>query len=176
MSSNILRVEGLKPRELRRKVVIEAQMRIGAAWGEVCLLNLSSRGALARSAEPPPKGTYVEFRRGSHVIVACVMWAEKHRFGVRTQDPIRVDDLISDPDGSSASANGSAQVQPNAKWKQAYKRPAGQQHEQSRMMARSMEFCILVGSGVICAGVAFALVQTAVSEPMSQISEALTPR
>ena len=168
-----VRVESLQPRELRRKVVIGARMRIGATWSDVCLLNLSSRGALVQTAVPPPKGTYLEVRRGSHMIVARVMWAENHRFGVCSQDPINVDDLISDPDGSSHT-NQTARTQPNVD-RRKYKRASEQAHEESRMMARSMEFCIVVGAGVLCAGVAFSLVQAAVAEPMSQISEALAP-
>lgn len=55
----------MKPRELRRKVLISARMRTGASWGDVCLLNLSSRGVLAQAAVPPPKGAYIEVRRGT---------------------------------------------------------------------------------------------------------------
>lgn len=149
-------------------------MRVGAAWSDVCLLNLSSRGALAQSAIAPPKGAYLEVRRGSHVIVARVMWAEKDRFGICTQDPIRVDQLISDPDGS-LQRNADTGAHPDADRRLTYRRPSEQKHEQSRVMARSMEFCILVGSGVVCAGVAFSLIQAAVAEPMAQISEALAP-
>ena len=149
-------------------------MRIGAAWSDVCLLNLSSRGALAQATVTPMKGTYLEVRRGSHVIIARVMWVEKHRFGICTQDPISVDDLISDPDGSANAKEGTG-AQPDSDRRIMYKRPLGQQHEQSRTMARSIEFCVLVGAGVACAGVAFSLIQAAVAEPMAQISEALTP-
>ena len=46
-------------------------MRSGASWHDVCILNLSLHGAGIQALEPPARGSYVEIRRGSHVIIAA---------------------------------------------------------------------------------------------------------
>ena len=166
----------MKPREPRRKILIAARMRAGSAWGEVCLLNISSRGALAQAAVPPPKGTYVEVRRGSHVLTARVVWTEKHRFGVFTQDPIRIDEFISEPDNSNNRDGQSAETQHQADRRAFTRNPASDGHERSRFMARSMEFCFFVGSVAICSGIAFTAVRAALAEPMAQVSAILSPK
>lgn len=166
----------MKPRELRRKVLIGARMRTGASWGDVCLLNLSSRGVLAQAAVPPPKGTYIEVRRGSHLIVARVVWAEKHKFGLCTQDAIGIDAIIADTVGAKSRAPAS-QIEHQADRRSvARTRNAGERHERSRLMARAMEFCFLVGSGAMLASLAFSLVQQSVAAPMSQVRSALSPQ
>ena len=75
-------------REERQKVMIKARMRSGVSWRDVCILNLSVHGVGIQAAEPPARGTYVEIRRGSQVIVARVAWAKGHRAGLRSQDAI----------------------------------------------------------------------------------------
>ena len=75
-------------------------MLAGAAWSDVCIVNLSSRGAGLQCACPPVRGTYVEIRRGSHVLVGQVMWSAGHRFGVRTQDRLAVNAIIANSIGS----------------------------------------------------------------------------
>lgn len=66
----------VKPREERQKVMIKARMRTGVSWHDVCILNLSAHGVGLQAAEPPARGTYVEIRRGPHVIVARVAWSK----------------------------------------------------------------------------------------------------
>lgn len=58
-----------KKREERVKVLAKARMRDGSAWSDVCLVNLSSRGAGLQCAAPPSTGTYVEIKRGSNVLI-----------------------------------------------------------------------------------------------------------
>lgn len=92
----------IKAREPRKKALLVARVRSGTTWRDVSLLNLSSRGALVQSANPPPQGAYIEVRRGSHDIVARVMWTDKHRFGIHSQDAIAVDEIISERDSAKA--------------------------------------------------------------------------
>ena len=53
-----------RPRELRRRVVIPARLRTGAQWTDACILNISSRGLLIRTARPVPEGSFVDVRKG----------------------------------------------------------------------------------------------------------------
>lgn len=86
----------MKPREPRLKVLVRARIKVGAGWHDGCILNVSSRGLMMQAAEPPPRGSYLEIRRGALVIVARVMWAKNHRFGVKSQDKLPVDAIVSD--------------------------------------------------------------------------------
>lgn len=147
-------------------------MRAGAAWGGVSLLNISSRGALAHAEVSPPKGSYIEIRRGAHVIIAQVVWADHQRFGVRTQDPIGVDAMLADPDGPIGS--GQAREPEAADRRAAPRRPAlGERHERSRIIARHLEYCCLVGASAVMAGIALSLAKAAIAVPLSQASAVL---
>ena len=75
--------------------MLVARMRDGATWSDANILNLSSRGLLLHAARPPSRGTYIEVRRGGYVIIGRVIWAEENRFGVRAQDGLEIDSLIS---------------------------------------------------------------------------------
>jgi len=164
----------VKPREPRRTVLIRARMRTGSAWGGVNLLNLSSRGALAQAEASPPKGSYIEIRRGAQVIVARVVWAEAQRFGLRTQDPIGIDDILADRDGSS-STGPPGQRHSDAE-RRAAPRPNGaarDRHEQSRLFARCLEYSCMAGFGAVMAVAVLDLARAALAGPLSQVGAAL---
>ena len=78
----------MKHREQRNKVLAKARMQCGARWQDVAILNYSAHGLGLTCEDPPPRGTFIEVRRGPFVIIARVAWTKGHRFGVRTQDPV----------------------------------------------------------------------------------------
>lgn len=162
----------LKPREPRHKALITARIRYGSAWGDVCLLNVSSRGALVQAPVPPPKGSYIEVRRGSQIIVARVMWAEQHRFGIYSQDPIAVDDLIS---GRAPTAHKLCDKKQDGDDRRRSPRTltVGERHEQSRLKARSAEFFCLGAAATIAASLVFRLIQMFLAGSMSQVTAVL---
>jgi len=88
---------GFRPREERITVLIPSRMRVGSAWTDVVIHNVSSRGLMGGSDMPPAPGSYIEIRRGTIVIVGRVMWGKGRFFGVRTQDRISVKALIDEP-------------------------------------------------------------------------------
>src|SRR5690349_16447421 len=92
----------MKQREPRRNVLIRARMRNGPSWADVNIRNISSRGLMVQAASSPPRGSYVELRRGRHAIVARVAWSNGRRFGVQTQDRLDVDAIVAEPDQSSS--------------------------------------------------------------------------
>ena len=155
----------LKKREERVKVLAKARLRNGNAWSDVCLVNLSSRGAGLQCATPPNVGTYVEVKRGSNVvIVGRVAWSNGHRFGIRTQDVIWVNAVLNDVAMEQAPA---AVVERRALTR------TTTNHERSRLLARRVQ-----GFSVLAASMCFALivgsmVQSAVSRPMEAISTAM---
>ena len=164
----------LKPRETRRKVMIHARMRIGASWNEVCILNISPRGLAMQAAAAPPRGTYLEIRRGGHEIMACVMWASHHRFGVRTQDALMIDDIIHHPDRPVAAPADDAASQALAV-RSVSRRKVAERLEHSRMLSRAMEFAVIGAFAAGAAAVTYAAVAEVLARPLAEASAALAP-
>lgn len=92
-----------KRRHARRKVLIPARMKQGVGWSDVCIRDLSARGLLVQAGAPPVRGTYVEIRRGVHIIIAKVAWSKGPYFGLTSQDCLPVDALILQPQSATAS-------------------------------------------------------------------------
>jgi hypothetical protein len=147
-------------------------MRCGAHWRDARMLNLSSRGVGLSAGAPPEPGTYVEIRRGAHVIVARVMWTAGLRFGVRTQDPVQVEALIREPDASDAPAPAPAPSgQPLERRRAA--RSISRQHERSRALARMLESMFLGFLAIAAALLVFDLVKQSFQRPLAATERAL---
>src|SRR5215213_8031992 len=86
---------GQRPRELRRKVVMPARLRVGSGWANACILNISSRGLMIRSTGAGVPGSVVELRRGDQVILARVVWRHGSRAGLRAEDHLPVEEILS---------------------------------------------------------------------------------
>ena len=56
--------QSFRPRELRRKLLVPARLRHGAAWSDTCIVNISSRGLMIHSSRPLQPGSKVEVYRG----------------------------------------------------------------------------------------------------------------
>lgn len=150
--------------------MISARMRAGATWSDACILNLSRQGMLLRSSNVPNRGSYLEIRRGAHVIVARVVWSSPDRFGVRTQDPVPADRLIHDPEGNPASQKSGESGFVD---RRSAPRPSRHRHEASRHRARAMEFGTFLLIGAVATLVVGEAVAHALGEPMSAVSAAL---
>jgi hypothetical protein len=164
-----MRWVALKPRENREKVMVRARMRVDASWQDVCILNVSLHGLGIQAAQPPGRGSYVEIRRGTHVIIARIAWARGHRAGLRSQDPIFIQPLIREQPAPAASPAG---LQPPAERRHSA-RPPQEAHQSSRQLARATEFaCFGVVACALGVG-AFGAVEAALAKPLQQISLAL---
>ena len=155
----------MKAREERQKVMVRARMRSGASWDDVCIVNLSLHGVGIQAAKPPARGTYVEIRRGSNVIVARVAWTKGHRAGLRSQDAIFIHAVLREQPANP----------PTVEKVERRKMPRAPvlRHEDSRLAARAMEFaCLTIVACALAVG-AFGAVEGALARPLSQISDAL---
>ena len=148
--------------------MIPARMRVGAAWSDACILNLSSRGMLLRAQGAPSRGSYLEIRRGAYVIVARVVWTNADRFGVWTQDVVPADGLINHPDRTAAKPEPGDFVD-----RRAAPRPASERHETSRRRARAMEFGAFALLGAIGATMALGAVEQLLARPLAAVETAL---
>lgn len=135
------KVVRLKPREPRLNVMIDARVRVGASWSDALILNMSSKGLLVRSSQSVDRGSYLEIRRGCHVIVARVVWSNSGRFGVQTQDLVPTASLVRDSGDASIPAK---QPAARVRERRAAPRPSETRHERSRHQARAMEFAAIV--------------------------------
>lgn len=144
-------------------------MRVIASWGDVCILNISSRGMQLQAARPPVRGAFVEIRRGAHVIIGCVAWAKQHRFGVKSQDVLFIDAIVAEPGDCESQRGPVAHVR--AEQRSVPRKAASA--DQSRTLGRAMEFACI---GVVVLAGAMALygaAEAALATPLASVSNAL---
>jgi hypothetical protein len=173
----------VRARETRRKVLIRARMRSGRGWHDVTIRNISSRGMLVQTAAGQGRGSYVEIRRGRHVIVGRVVWTSGNNFGLHTQDPVAVNDVIAEPDMSSTSYAKASKAQPSYERRSAYRHTErtrlDDRADRSRRLARVGEFASTAALAALLVGFAGTAAASALSKPMATItlafSEAGTP-
>lgn len=145
-------------------------MRVGSGWHDACILDLSSRGLMIQASVPPPGGSYLELRRGRHVIIARVMWSHDRRCGLRSQDDLPTEAIIAEPDqttGPLIVAGKGRRVSPAAR------APRVTDHEHSRWRSRAWEFASLALVGVASATLAYGEVANALNRPMAAVEMAL---
>lgn len=161
----------MKLREVRRRVLIPARMRVGVSWGDVSILDISSRGMLIQAIQAPPRGTYLEVRRGRHVIVARVVWTQDRKFGIFTQDRLSVEAIISEPDRSAPEARRPCDDAPPVERR--VQQSSGDRHERSRAAARVIEFGVLGFVAASAAAAGYELVSGALQRPLVEAAGAL---
>lgn len=156
-----------RPRELRRRVVIPARLRAGAQWTDACILNISSRGLMIQSGRAGPKGTMVELRRGEHVIVAQIVWREGARAGLRVEERLPVEEIM------SASQSKSLQlVATNGAIVDRRKGPRAEAVD-ARLRGRALEFLGVGAIAVVLALCIWTMVQQTLAGPLTKVEAAL---
>lgn len=159
----------MKPREFRRTVLIDARLRHERGWSDARILNMSSRGLLVRATGAPARGSYVEICRGTHRIVARVVWADQDRFGARAQDAIALDAIASGadvPPPAVPSPDRDRRRQPRG-------RTADEGHDENRRRARRAEFLTVTAFGCLAAFFAFDTVRDTLSKPLGIVEASL---
>jgi hypothetical protein len=141
-------------------------MRTAAGWADACILNISSRGMLLRSGQPPELGQTVELRHRDCIIVACVVWRSGAKAGLRAEDCLPVDRIL------SLSAADLAAPVAEAQAGERRKRPRS--HDDNRLRGRAIEFAGVATVAAFLAGAAVLLVQQALARPMAYVEAALS--
>jgi hypothetical protein len=161
---------GFRPREQRIRVHVAARMRVGEKWADITILNISSRGLMARAASVPPSRSFVEIRRGPNVvIVGKVVWQDDRHFGIRTQDRIGIS-MMSD-DGSVAAAHDPA-VERRTQSRPHSPDPLAA-FERSRRKAALAQFGTIVAAGGVSAVLLMELVTKVLGTPFGEIARHL---
>ena len=140
-----------------------ARLRHGASWSDACILNVSSRGLMIHTGRPIARGTEVEIRRGDHVIVARVMWREGARAGLKAEERVPIEEIVTlgkSPSLQLTAATGERRKHP---------RP----EERSRARGRTVEFAGVLLIAASLAGAGFTMVQSAFARPLRAVATAL---
>lgn len=153
-----------RPRELRRRVLVAAQVRLGnAAWADACILNISSTGLLIRSARPPAEGSPVELRRDDHLIRATVIWNDGIRAGLKSDERVPMESIVSlqvvDVELTVPTAFA-LRFQPC-------------RAEKSRTTGRAIEFVGAIAIGLSLAAASLSIVEQAFVRPLALVVAAL---
>lgn len=158
----------MKPREPRRKTLVRARVNAGGAWHDACILNISSSGLGMQAASPPPRGAYLEIRRGLHVIVGRVMWSREHRFGVKAQDRLPVD-LLAD-NSEAALPQGAC---PSPVERRSVPRVRLSAQERSRNAGRRIEYVFAAVLALCIASFVATEVHSVLAAPADMVTAAL---
>lgn len=156
-----------RPRELRRRVVIPARLRTGAQWTDACILNISSRGLLIRTARPVPEGSFVEVRKGDHAITARVAWRSGGRVGLHSDERLPVEEIM-----SSSSAQALRLVAEHGKFVERRRQPRARSDD-ARLRGRAIEFVGIGGLVLALALSIWGMAQQALAVPLERVEAAL---
>jgi hypothetical protein len=140
-------------------------LRSNSGWTDACILNVSSRGLMIHSSRAGPQGSTVELWRGDHVIAARVMWQDGARAGLKTDERIAVEDILS----LSRSATMSLTAPENVSTERR-KRP---REPDPRIQGRKFEFFGVVATGCVFAAAAYGMVEQTLARPLALIEAAL---
>lgn len=147
-------------------------MRIGESWMSVRIRNASRHGMMVEVRDPPDRGTYIEIRRGSLIVIGRVAWSGGGRFGFRSQDVIDVDGLMAPP--SKSSDAGSASETRGERRRDPARLGAGlKSEERSRYLGSLLQYTAFAGAAAFAALIAAGLVTDILSRPLNSISRAL---
>lgn len=164
------RQSGHRSRELRRRVLLPARLRLGSEWADACILNVSSRGMMIQTGRAAKDGALVEIRRDRHVIIARVMWQSGGKVGLRSEDRLPVEEILSLGTTKNlrlVAADGAIVER---------RRKTRDEAARSRLQGRTMQF-----AGVLAIGLAMALsgllwVRQTFAQPLAAAEAALEPR
>ncbi len=167
--------QGLRQREPRIKVLLPSRMKVGSAWADAVIHNVSSRGLLAAAEDAPAPGAYLEIRRGTNIIVGRVMWRKDRFFGVRTQDAIDLAALSATPQRPSPRAAIEAARGPERRGTDRLSRDVAtaRRLERNRELSRLFQL-VVVGSAAVAAGAAVAYeAYEVLAAPLRQATHAM---
>jgi hypothetical protein len=139
----------MKARDPRLQVCVPARMHTGADWVGVTILNMSSRGLMIQTDGQLTRGSYVEVRRGTQMIIGRVVWARDGRLGLRSQDQIDVAAIVNEPRLSSrpGALPGKSAERRHAP-RQIAAPTIAQRAERSRRFATAFQFISITVAGV----------------------------
>lgn len=80
--------------EERTRSALRALLKDSRSEREICIMDMSTRGLLATTANPPRRGEFVELTIGRNSLSAQVKWASQRRFGLSLRERVSVAALL----------------------------------------------------------------------------------
>lgn len=161
-----------KPREPRRVVLVACRMRYDNGWADLTVCNLSSRGLMAKCADPPPRGTFVEVRRGGVCVIGQVRWSYAGHLGIRAQEQIDVDGLLGQAPAKAAGTRERREG-PRGDGPGRPRETSTALAERSRRWGRLFDWAVVTAVVIGAAGLLVSQVHSALSAPFGQVRAAL---
>lgn len=155
-------------REPRKATATPARLNSDGRWQDVCIRNISSRGMMVEVQHPPPRGHYLELRRGAHVIVGRVVWSTGYHVGILTQERLEVAAVLADVRLPPRRRKLDGELVERRKPVQGTDR-----HERSRMIGRMMEYGGFLVLGAAGALLAMDMARAALEKPLHLAESAL---
>jgi hypothetical protein len=159
----------MKKREPRVQTSIPARMRLEDQWLDVKIMNLSLHGMMLRMARAPRRGSYIEVRRASSVIVGRVVWSRDGQCGVRAQDEIDMAAVANAP----AKAAAPAWKAGDADRRSDQRRHVEQSEERSRLIARRLQFASLTLFVLLASAAVLKVISDSFVEAVGRVTAAL---
>jgi len=156
----------VRPRELRRRVMLPARMRTPGGWSDARILNLSSRGLMVHASLSALECSEVEVWHRDLAIPARIVWREGPKAGLQAEDRIPIDEML------SLGKSDSLQLSAGA-YRDVERRKRPRTPEDSRVRARLFEFASIA---MIAAALALGLsvwVIAVLAQPLAGIRRAL---
>jgi len=161
-----------KPREQRRIVLVPGRMRRDSGWSDVTICNLSSRGLMARCENAPPRGAFIELRRGASCIVGQVRWSHGTLFGVQARERIDIPSVL-EPTAREKAPDEERRSLPRDGTTVAAKVRTVRTEEQSRRWAHMFEWLTIAAIGIGFSALVASEVYSVFSAPLTEVKEAL---
>lgn len=166
---------GVRPREQRVRVVIASRMRVDDRWTDVSIRNISAHGLLIAAPEPPARGSYVEIRRGTQIIVARSVWADGQYCGLRSQEILPVQQIIAEPRLTRRPAVAVAVADGDRRRddRRAAAATIADRQDRSRRFAAAFQFVAFVGVALGVSGWAALRIYTLLAAPAASVARAI---
>ena len=118
---------------------------------------------MIHSGWPLAQGTQVEICRGDTVIVACVMWRDGGRAGLRAESRVPIEEMM--------LLGQAPSYRLTARTGERRKRPRSA--DRSRLRGRAFEFAGIVVIAASLAGAGLAMIEQAFARPLAIVTTAL---
>jgi len=148
-------------------VLLPARVRVGVSWSDACILNISSRGLMISAGSGIVEGSTVEVRRGDQAIFARVVWREGPKAGLRAEEPLPVEDIVTlaQPSALQVTAADSLAMERRRKKRAIY--------DDSRRLARAFDFTAVLVVAVGLSAAVLSMVEQALAKPLAMVGAAL---
>jgi hypothetical protein len=157
---------GGKQRPNRRQAILRIRVRDDTGWSDLTICNISERGMMLRAGRVPVRGAIIEIRAGTTLVIGEVRWSAAGRCGVRSQEPIDVEALLTGGQ-PKCQTDGPRLIERPAQVRTVDPRAA---LERSRVLGRLIDHGLTVALVLIGVGVLTMLVSDVLSMPFQRLA------